>query len=67
MERLSLSLFLSQRSVRGTWREGSFTGDPEGYIKEGSGDRHLSPQGPHCGTREGTLLYQGLCVREVRF
>jgi len=21
---------------------GSFTGDPEGYVKEGSGNRHLS-------------------------
>jgi len=29
-------------SVRGTWREGSFTGSPEGYVKEGSGDQHLS-------------------------
>ena len=29
-------------SVRGTWRERSFTGGPEGYIKEGSGDGHLS-------------------------
>jgi hypothetical protein len=29
--------------VRETWREGSFAGDPEGYKKEGSGDRHLSP------------------------
>ena len=30
-------------SVRGTWRGGSFTGDPEGYVKEGSEDGHLSP------------------------
>jgi hypothetical protein len=22
---------------------GSFTGDPGGYVKEGSADRHLSP------------------------
>jgi len=28
-------------SVKGTWREGSFTGGPEGYIKEGSADGHL--------------------------
>jgi hypothetical protein len=27
-------------SVKGTWREGSFTGSPEGYIKEGSGNRY---------------------------
>jgi len=29
-------------SVRGTWRGCSFTGDPEGYVKEGSGNGHLS-------------------------
>ena len=28
--------------MKGTWREGSFTGDSEGYIQEGSGDGHLS-------------------------
>jgi len=33
--------------VRGTWRKGSFTGDSGGYVKEGSGDGHLSPEGPH--------------------
>jgi len=26
----------------GTWRGCSFTGDPEGYVKESSGYRHLS-------------------------
>jgi hypothetical protein len=36
MEHLSLWALM-----RGTWRGGSFTGDPEGYVKEGSGDRHL--------------------------
>jgi len=30
-------------SERGSWREGSFTGDPEGYVKEGSGNWCLSP------------------------
>jgi hypothetical protein len=30
-------------SARGTWREGFFPGGPEGYIREGSGDGHLSP------------------------
>jgi hypothetical protein len=29
--------------MRETQREGFFTGGSEGYIKEGSGDRHLSP------------------------
>jgi hypothetical protein len=36
--------------VRGTWRKGSFTGDPEGYVKEGSGNRHLPPLGSCWGT-----------------
>jgi len=27
--------------VRGTWS--SFNGDPEGYVTQGSGNRHLSP------------------------
>jgi hypothetical protein len=27
-------------SVRGTWREGSFTGDTEGCVKEGCGNGH---------------------------
>jgi len=32
--------------VTGTWRGGFFTGDPEGYVQEGSGDRYLFPWGP---------------------
>jgi len=47
-KQVPLSLYRS--SVKGTWREGSFTGDPEGYVKEGSGHEHLSPQRPCCGT-----------------
>ena len=35
------SIPLCGHSVRGTWRGGSFTGDPEGYVEEVSGDRHL--------------------------
>jgi hypothetical protein len=31
----------------GNLEGGSFTGDPEGYIKEGSGNRHISPFRPH--------------------
>jgi len=39
--------------VKGTWRGGgSFTGDPEVYVKEGSGDRHLSIGAP-LGNLEG--------------
>jgi hypothetical protein len=34
----------------------SFTGDFERYVKEGSGDRHLSPW----GNLEWGLLQQGL-------
>ena len=33
---------LSLWQVRGTWRGGSFNGDP-GYVNDGSGNRHLSP------------------------
>ena len=39
-------------SVKGTWRGGSFTGDPEGYVIEGSGDGHLSIGAP-LGNLEG--------------
>jgi len=30
-------------TVRVNWRECSFTGDPGGYVKGGSGDGHLFP------------------------
>jgi len=33
-------------SAKGPWREGSFTEYSEGYIQEGYGNGHLSPQGP---------------------
>jgi len=35
-------------TVKGTWKGGggvSFTGGPGGCVKEGCGDRHLSPLG----------------------
>jgi hypothetical protein len=35
---------------------GSFNGDPGGCVKEGSGDGHLSPKGPHSGTWKGAHL-----------
>ena len=47
-------------SARGTWRESSFTGDPEGYVKEGSGKRHLSPLGPRLVTWKGAHLSRTL-------
>jgi hypothetical protein len=46
-----LSLYGS--SVRGTMREGSITGGPEGYKKVGSGEGHLSPYGPTGEPGEG--------------
>ena len=33
-------------SVKGTRRRSSFTGLPEGYVEDGSGDRYLFPWGP---------------------
>ena len=32
--------------MTGTLKGGFFTGDPEGYVREGSGDRYLFPWGP---------------------
>jgi hypothetical protein len=43
----------------GTWWGGSFTEDPEVYIKEGSGDEHLSPL-DSAGKPGGELIYRGL-------
>jgi hypothetical protein len=37
-------------SVRGNWREGSFTADAEGYVKADSGNRHLSQYRPRSGS-----------------
>jgi hypothetical protein len=44
--------------MRGTWREGSFTGNPKGYAKSDSENGRLFPQGPHfCGTYgDGSFL-----------
>ena len=47
-------------SARGTWRDGCFTGAPEGYVKEGSGKRHFSPYGTYWGTWRGGFIYLGL-------
>ena len=35
---------------------GSFTGDPGGCVKEGSGDGHLSPLGIRWGTWKGARI-----------
>jgi hypothetical protein len=59
----SLSLYGS--SARETWREGSFTGDPEGYVKRGSGTTIFLQQGPRWLTMQWGLLYQGLYLKGV--
>ena len=42
-------------SMKGTMREGSFTGDPERCVKQGSGNGHLLPYGSHFwGTWRGS-------------
>jgi len=42
MERVYI--YISQRELyKGNLVGGSFTGNPEGYVKEDSGNRHLSP------------------------
>ena len=52
MERLSLSL----GALGGEPGGRSFTGDPEGYVEEASGDGHLSPYEPHWGTWKGARI-----------
>ena len=42
--------------VRGNWRE---VGDPGGYVKEGSGDGHVSPKESHRGTCKWGLFTRG--------
>jgi hypothetical protein len=57
---LSVTRCNSGRSVRGTWMGGFFTGDPERYVKKGSGKGHLSP----LGKLEGGSFTRNLCVEE---
>jgi hypothetical protein len=38
--------YLFESSARRTWREGSFTGDSEGHIKEGSRNMSFSVAAP---------------------
>jgi len=44
-------------SARGTWKEGSFTGNPEGHEKESSGTGHLSPYGLRWEVGWGVLCW----------
>ena len=52
VERLSLRE-LCDRNLKGG---SSFTGDPGGCVKEGSGDGHFSPWGPRWGTWKGARI-----------
>lgn len=45
--------------MRGNWREVSFTGGPEGKIKEGSGEVHLSPKGHHSRNLKARFFHRG--------
>jgi hypothetical protein len=46
---LSLSLSLCGSSVKGTWREGSFAGDPEGRVEKAMETGNSSHRGPNLG------------------
>ena len=59
MEQLSL-----QELCWGNLEGGFFTGDPEGYVKKGSGDGRLSMGAP-LGNLEGGLFTRDLHVEEV--
>ena len=51
-------LSLYKGSVKGAWREGSFTVDSKRHVKEGFGNRlSFSLQGLHEGNLEGGLLH----------
>jgi hypothetical protein len=57
MERLSFSLSLSLSLcggfAKGTWRDGSFTGDPEGYVKKALETGVFLHRGPVRGPGKG--------------
>ena len=42
----------------------SITGDPEGYVEEGSGDGHLSIRAPLCDLERGIHLLGTLRIRK---
>jgi len=46
-------------SVKGTWREGSLAGDPEGYVEKAPERASPSIGGPF-GEPRGGLVYRGL-------
>jgi len=48
--------------MKGTVREGSFTGDPERYVKRGSEMGVCFHRGPAFGEHGGALLSYGLLI-----
>jgi len=54
-----VSLSLCESSVKGTWREGSLAGDPEGYVEEALEMGISFHKGPF-GEPGGGLVYQKL-------
>ena len=49
--------------MKGTWREGSFTGNSKTYVKQGSEMGVCFHRGPAHGEHGGALLSQGLLIR----
>jgi hypothetical protein len=58
--------YLSARdSMKGTVTEGSFTGDPERYVKQGSEMGVCFHRGPTFGEQGGTLLLTAFLFGEI--
>jgi len=53
-------LTLCGSSVKGTWREGSLAGDPEGYVEKAV-EKGISFHRAPFGEPGGGLIYWGLC------
>jgi hypothetical protein len=49
----------------GTWREGFFTGHPEGYIKQGSGNKYFFPLAT-TGEPGGEIRFPGISTDSKR-
>ena len=57
---VELSLSLCGSSVKGTWREGSLAGDPEGYVEEALEMGISFHRGPVWGTWRSPCLSETL-------
>jgi hypothetical protein len=64
-KRLETERIFARGSERGTWGEGSLTGDFERYVKEGSGDGIPLHGGPVGGTWRG-YFFTGDFERQVK-